>query len=66
MGLLEVVKGRGEGRIGVGFGDRGKVERGKGGLGSRKEQGRLQRFTTRRASQRLESDDCSVASLRGR
>lgn len=27
---------------------------------------RRERFTSRRTSQRLESDDCSVASLRGR
>ncbi len=51
----------------------GKLQRLKEGLGSGNGNGngngkgetRLERFTTRRASERLESDDSSVASLRG-
>lgn len=43
-----------------------KLERFAGGLGSKKGGDvRLERFTSRRTSQRLESDDSSVTSLRG-
>lgn len=58
----------------VGLGDLGrgereresKVERFKGGLGSlKKGDARLERFTSRRTSQRLESDVSSVTGLRG-
>ena len=63
----------------AGAGATTKLERLAGGLGSLNGNGngngngkkkggdaRRQRFTSRRTSQRLESDDCSVASLRGR
>lgn len=49
----------------MGLGDTNKLERLKGGLGSKKGEGRLERFTSRKASRRLGSDDSSVASLRG-
>lgn len=56
----------------VGLGDLGS-QKVKVGVGSLKGKGkgkggdaRLDRFTSRRTSQRLESDDCSVASVRGR
>ena len=46
-------------------GDAGKVERLKGGLGGVKGEGRLERWTSRRTSERLESDESSVTGLRG-
>ena len=49
----------------MGLGDMNKLERFKGGLGSKKGEGRLERFASRKASRRLGSDDSSVASLRG-
>lgn len=49
----------------MGLGDMNKLERFKGALGSKKGEGRLERFASRKASRRLGSDDNSVASLRG-
>lgn len=49
----------------MGLGDLNKLERFKGGLGSKRGEGRLERFASRKASRRLGSDESSVASLRG-
>lgn len=56
--------GNGIGIGAVGMGE-GRLDRFAGGLGSKKGDTRLERFTSRRTSQRLESDDSSVLSLRG-
>ena len=63
--VVAVVTGNaGMGDLGKGKGDV-KLDRFAGALGSRKGDTRLERFTSRRTSQRLTSDDSSVASLRG-
>lgn len=55
----------GPGKAGKGDGET-KVERFRGGLGSlKKGDARLERFTSRRTSQRLESDVSSMTGLRG-
>lgn len=63
--------GGGDGGGGVGgLGDSGivrgdmKLDRFAGGLGSKKRDTRLERFTSRRMSERLESDESSISSLR--
>ena len=54
------------GRGGSAGGDEGGGGMGLGELrGGKKGEGKLDRFTSRRASRRLESDDSSVVSLRG-
>lgn len=56
--------GNGNGEV-VGLGDGKGGERFTGGLGSKKGDTRLERFTSRRTSHRLESDASSITSLRG-